>query len=299
MTSSAVHTPTKPTATGPPPRLRPTFSTLQQHYSPAKTLAPKPSTSSYLAPPSPSKLPANVAASAETNRLQAELLQLHLLHRDAAVVEQAWRESSRKKLGERVERLDEESREVGKLERDRAEAENALALRRWGGDDGLDQKIQALDAIMNGVWALSEGGGRYARTVRRFERWLDRVSEIEDSRRSGTALLQGNGNLFISELDAPWREECPDLIRRLDAWKRQLSDLGDLPSPEDDGNQPASLVRMLTGCGSLVRNMLAELMAMEQIEEEALHREEEWTEKVNREDDDDDTPRAGAIWRTV
>ncbi|RYC58727.1 hypothetical protein CHU98_g7474, partial [Xylaria longipes] len=62
---------------------RPVFSTNQQHYSPAKTLAPKPLTSTFLAPPSPSKQPVNVALTAETSRLQTELLQLSLLHREA------------------------------------------------------------------------------------------------------------------------------------------------------------------------------------------------------------------------
>lgn len=214
-------------------------------------------------------------------------------------MEQAWRESAKQKLGERFAKLDEASREVGALERDRAEAENVLALRRWGGEDGhIDHKIQVLDGIMNGVWAMSDAGGRYARTVRRFERWIDRVNEIEEARRSGTALIQGSGNLFISELEAAWKEECPGLIRKLDGWQRQLNDLGEMPPLREDGSQPASLIRMLKGCRSLVQTMLAELVVMEDIEREALEREDEWIEKVNREDDDDDTPRAGAIWRS-
>ena len=298
-TTVAFHTPTKPAAQAPQPRLRPAFSTLQQHYSPAKSLGPKPLTATYLAPPSPSKLPANLAASAETNRLQAELLQLQLLHRDAPIVQESWQQSARKKLGDRYARLDEASQEVDELERDRAEAENVIALRQWSHDGGgLEQKIQVLDGVMNGVWALSDAGGRYSRTVRRFERWIDRVNELEEARRSGTALSQPNANLFVGELDASWKEECPGLIRRLDGWERQLKDLGGLPRLSEDGSRPASLVRMLVGCGSLIRSMRAELAVMDEIESEALEKEDAWIDKVNRQDDDNDTPKAGAIWRS-
>ncbi|KAH8176008.1 hypothetical protein LIA77_04426 [Sarocladium implicatum] len=297
--TAAVQTPTKPAAQAPQPRLRPAFSTLQQHYSPAKSLGPKPLTATYLAPPSPSKLPANIAASAETNRLQAELLQLQLLHRDAPVAQSSWQEDAKKKLGDRYARLNEASQDVNELERDRAEAENVLALRRWSGEDGrLEQKLQVLDGVVNGVWALSDAGGRYARTVRRFERWVDRVNELEEARRSGTALSQANANLFIGELEASWKEECPGLIRRLEGWERQLKDMGSLPRPPDDGSRPASLIRMLVGCESLIRNMRAELAVMQEIELEALEREDAWIERVNREDDDNDTPKAGAIWRS-
>lgn len=283
------------------PRLRPAFSTLQKHYSPAKTLAPKPSTASYLAPPSPSKLPANLAASAETNRLQAELLQLQLLHKDAAVVDEAWRQSARDKLRLRFEELARSGRNVSELEKAQAGSENVLALRAWGlegsGAGALEQKIQALDVIVNGVWALSEPAGRHARAVRRFERWIDRVSEIEDARSSGTALVQAEDHLFISELDSAWKEEAPGLIRKLDGWRRQLKDLGDVP--ETDGTGSASLTRMITGCRSLIDTMLRELTIMEEIEQEALRKEEAWITKVNREEDSDDTPMAGAVWRTI
>jgi hypothetical protein len=241
-----------------------------------------------------------LAASAETNRLQAEVLQLHLLHRDAAVVEKAWRESARNKLGVRFEEVDEASREIAALERDRAEVNNFLALRKWTGEDGdLDQKIQVLDAVTNGVWTLSEAGGRYARIVRRFGRWIDLVGEIEDTRKSGTALTQGDGNLFISELESNWKEDRPGLIRRLDNWRLQLRTLGSLPESTDDGSLPPSLIRMVRSCDSLIRSMLGELTIMEEIEREALEREDEWIQRSNREDDDDDTPRAGAIWRTL
>ncbi|KAG9254972.1 uncharacterized protein F5Z01DRAFT_653508 [Emericellopsis atlantica] len=276
-------------------RLRPNFSTLQTHYSPAKSRDPKPLTATYLAPPSPSKLPANVAASAETSKLQTELLQLHLLHRDAATVEAQWRASAKQKLGARFEKACITAEQVAEQEKAGLERANVLALHAWGSEGGLEEKIQGLDTVFNGIWSLSEPGGRYARMARRFERWMDQVSEVEQARRDGTYLEQGDQSLFISDLETPWKEDCAGTLRRLDGWRHQLRVLGEPPADEDG---TSSLAKMLQGARSLVQDMLAEVQMMEEMEEEALAREAEWIEKMNRMDDDD-TPQAGAIWRTV
>ncbi|CAM1505522.1 Fc.00g111590.m01.CDS01 [Cosmosporella sp. VM-42] len=279
------------------PRLRPAFSTLQQHYSPAKSSAPKPLTSTFLAPPSPSKLPANVAASAETSKLQTELLQLHLMHRDAAVVDAEWRASAKQKLGERFSKLAIASQDVHQRERAELERENVLALRSWAAGGGLEERIQALDGIVSGLWTLGESAGRYARVVRRFERWVDRLCEVEDARTGPGLLLQEQDVLFIGELDSAWKVECAGLRRRLDGWKRQLREIGQ--GLDDGGEERSSLKRMIEGSQIMIEDMLEELDVMEDIEREALAREDEWIERMNREDADDDTPRAGAIWRVV
>ncbi|KAF4978390.1 hypothetical protein FZEAL_5208 [Fusarium zealandicum] len=279
-------------------RLRPTFSTHQQHYSPAKSSAPKPLTSTFLAPPSPSKLPANVAASAETSRLQAELLQLHLLHRDASAVDAAWRSSAQRQLGLRFSQLAGASHQVDNREKAELERENVLALRKWAVGGGLEERIQTLDAVINGVWVLGEPGGRYARVVRRFERWVDSMCEIEEARREGGALLQESEALFIGELDAAWKDEREGLVRRLDTLKRQLQELGQFPE-DDEGQERPSVQRMVEESRELVQGMLAELSVMDDIERDALAREDDWIERMNRDEDADDTPRAGAIWRVV
>ncbi|CAI6088751.1 unnamed protein product [Clonostachys chloroleuca] len=298
---SSISTPTKQQQ--PPqqaaPRLRPAFSTLQQHYSPAKSAAPKPLTSAILAPPSPSKLPANVAASAETSRLQTELLQLHLLHRDAAAVDADWQASAKVKLGQRFEQLVSTNREIAEQDRAAVEGLNVLVLREWGAAGGLEERIQALDGIVNGLWTLTEAGGRYARLVRRFERWIDQVSELEEARQTGQMSVQKSGGqaLFVDELDSSWKEDLSSITRRLDGWRRQLRDIGDLPAGE--GTQGSNLARMLEGSRALIHGTLAELSLMEDIETQILAREDVWIERMNRDEERDDTPGAGAIWRLV
>lgn len=235
-------------------------------------------------------------ASAETSKLQAELLQLHLLHRDAAKVSEQWRASAKEKLGARFAKLGEEANEVAEVEREGLERENVLALRRWAIEGGLEGKIQGLDAVISGLWALTERGGRYARVVRRFERWMDQISEIEQARRDGTYFLQGDQGMFVGELDVAWKEDCPELTRRLDGWSRQLREIGH-PARDDEGER-SSLERILEGSRALVHGMLDELSLMEEMEMEALAREDAWIERMNREDEDD-TPKAGALWRVV
>ncbi|KAL7961705.1 hypothetical protein V8C34DRAFT_273432 [Trichoderma compactum] len=269
---------------------RPSNSSLQRDNSPSKTLSAKPS-ASHLAPPSPSKLPANIAASAEVSKLQAELLQLYLLHQEAPTVDAEWRASAKQKLGNRFQKLSEESREVAEQESIALEKRNVLALRRWGSGGRLDEKIQSLESIVTNVWSLSDPGGRYARVVRHFEIWIDGVSEMEDARRKGVMLAQGNDNLFIEDLDARWKEERGELIQLLTEWRQQLSDIDDLSRdefyepPEED--EKSSLEKMLDGSRMLIDDMLAELEIMEEVEHEALAREDAWIEKMNRDEDDD------------
>ncbi|KAI2626594.1 hypothetical protein GGR54DRAFT_653420 [Hypoxylon sp. NC1633] len=282
----------------PPAHHRPAFNNHQQHYSPAKSLAPKPLTSTFLAPPSPSKLPANVALSAETSRLQTELLQLSLLHRDAAAVDAEWHTSARTKLGARFAALAADDSALCALERRGVEARNVAALARWG--DGpkpepepglglLEERVQVLDEALNGVWQLGEPGGRYARVVAGFEDWAARMADIVSAQRRGDldALIASNGNSdgegeevrFLADLDRGWKRDCAGLQRKLGGWQAALRGLGDVDS---DPDADLGLARMVSGCRALVRDMLAELAVMEHIERDAARAEDEWIESMNK-----------------
>ncbi|KJZ78928.1 hypothetical protein HIM_01701 [Hirsutella minnesotensis 3608] len=296
------------------PKLRPAFTTLQQHYSPAKTSGPKPLTSTFLAPPSPSKLPANVAATVETSKLQAELLQLHLLHRDAAPIEAQWRASAREQLGRRFDALHGSRKELAARERAGVERDNLLALRRWGeaGARGLEERVQLLADILSGIWALSEPGGRYGRTVRHFERWASRVREVEQARvsRERTDVTRNIDSLFIDRLDASWTDECASMARRLQGWRSQLDSIDDYTasprSSSDDGSaepdavrDSPNLERMLAGSRSLIEDMLVELDIMEDVQREAFAREDEWVQRMNQEPETGGVSAASAVWREI
>ncbi|KAK3375334.1 hypothetical protein B0H63DRAFT_482622 [Podospora didyma] len=312
---------------------RPAFTTLQKHYSPAKSLAPKALTSTFLAPPSPSKLPANVAISTETSRLQTELLQLHLLHRDAAHTRAQWDASAQAKLGQRFHAVSRKEEDVARLLKCEEERRNAVALAAWdlsssSSGKELEVKIQALDSMVSGLWGLGEPGGRYARVVRRFERWADRVEEIMAAQRDSEIQLDELALVAEPDDDARgWKDECAGLVRRLEEWRRRLRELDPPPPPlllqqhQAEGEQEqeeaaarpssssssSSLEKILAACRCLVHDMLAELNTMEQIEREVVADENAWVRKMNRlgeEKENDDSfwggggeNGAGAIWR--
>ncbi|GJC95215.1 hypothetical protein ColKHC_04041 [Colletotrichum higginsianum] len=322
-----------------PPPARSALRVRPHHEVAPDSLAPKPLTATYLAPPSPSKLPSNVALSAETARLQTELLQLHLLHRDLPQTTAAWHASARDKLAARHASLGRSAADLARQEAEAAERLNIAALRRWGSHrhhssssssspatiaaTTLEDKIQRLDALLASLWSLDTPGGKHHRLVRAFERWASALPDLEAARARAEdqgdpeALLDADSQVrFGGALDARWKEDAAALVRKLEGWRAQLRELEyrDEEESDDDGDggdgdggktrvsSRSSLERLLDGCGSLIRDMLDELAVMEEIEAVAVEREAEWIRRMNRQGEDGrgkDTPRAGAVWRVV
>lgn len=204
---------------------------------------------------------------------------------------------------------------------------------RWGAArastqvvGGLEEKVQMLDQVVNGVWRFGEPGGRYARVVEEFEDWAGRLQGIMEARRKGDLnSLLGSGIdddgdkggkevLFIGDLENRWRDECPGLVRKLEEWRRILRHLG--PAPDNTtssttaeeggkgGGQKSSLAKILEGCTSMVDDMLAELALMEQVVREAVRAEDDWIEAMNKElnlGNEKDTPgdRSAPLWKMV
>ncbi|TIA55511.1 hypothetical protein D6C83_04153 [Aureobasidium pullulans] len=103
LTKPLVRRLVRPTATSNAPKLdpstsRPAFNTLQQHYSPAKTVLPKPPVPSSRAAPSAEDKAVQSGAVFETTKLQSELLYLSLLHESAEPNLRSYERSARKAL---------------------------------------------------------------------------------------------------------------------------------------------------------------------------------------------------------
>lgn len=194
---------------------------------------------------------------------------------------------------------------VSRLEAEAVEEENARALLAWGA--GLEGKMQALDAVVCGLWGLvQEPGGRWGKVTRRFERWLGRVEEArgERGRMDGATAVVGVERVLVGEMDGAWRDECGGLARRLSEMRRGLEGLGVegvIGEEEEDAGGQSSLVRMVGACRVLVAGMLEELQVMDSIEKEVVEEERRWVSEVNREMDREEptTRRAGAIWRVL
>lgn len=175
---------------------------------------------------------------------------------------------------------------------------------RWGSKGlSLEEKVQILDEVLNGVWQLGEPGGRYQRVAAGFEAWASRMAEVIAAQRSGDvdALVDGDDVRFLADLDRGWKHDCAYLLRKLEGWRSSLDDL-DSSDPDLDLDPDSGLARMLDGSRSLVHDMLAELAVMQRIERDAARAEDDWIERMNRaiEDEDDDTPAARAyvpLWK--
>ncbi|ESZ97655.1 hypothetical protein SBOR_1971 [Sclerotinia borealis F-4128] len=274
---------------------KPAFSTLQQHFSPAKNIGSKPHPAAFLVAPTPSKLPSNIAITAETAKLQNELLQLHILHRDADLVNTQWKVSAKKKLGTKFQSIVRRHDELVHLEVEEAGRINAAALKEW--QDvvtpgwGLEERIQFLDEIVNETWNLGEPGGKYLRLVRKFEKWVIRCEEILRDREDDEMLDEEEEIVFIEELDMAWKDECSVLNRKLEGWGDALGNLGRL-------EHESTMASVVGGVRDLVGGMLLELEAMAQIESDAVALEQGWIQSVNGSlEDEDDTTVAGAVWR--
>lgn len=219
-----------------------------------------------------------------------------MLHKDAAPVAKEWRASARSKLSARFQSVVDRNSALIELEVAEAGRINAAAFQKWQGQGtpgwGLEEKIQILDEVLSGVWNLGESGGKYARTVRKFERWLSRCQDVLEARARGDE-IEGEDVIFLEQLDVAWKDDCLILARKLETWQHQLRELG---SP-DSGSSLASVVE---GGQSLIRGMLMELGVMSQVERDAMNMEVEWIKSMNDDvlEEDPDVPAVGAIWRS-
>ncbi|POS87390.1 hypothetical protein EPUL_002751 [Erysiphe pulchra] len=280
------------------PLKKPLFSIHQQHYSPAKNLAPKLHPAAFLAPPTPSKWPANKAISAETTKLQNELLQLHLIHRDCGHTEKEWQASAKSKLEARFLKIVEMEHNI--LEKEKCENSklNAIALKEWqevGAPGwGLDEKIHIFDNILTGLMNTRDARGRYARATQKFEKWVDLYEDVFERREK--KFENYAETLLIEELDSNWKNDCFYLRRKLELWKDNIRDLG-IPQSE------SSLELLVDQVQRIILGMLSEIDFMTRLEREVMGREEHWIKLMNDRMLDDvrkqEGPEAGAIWRSI
>lgn len=210
-------------------------------------------------------------------------------------MEKEWRDSAKRKLGSKFKSIVNRNESLVQLEVKETGKLNAAAFKKWQDVGtpgwGLEEKVQVLDEVLTGIWNLGDSGGKYARVVRKFERWLSRYQDILESREHTDSLEDGD-IVFLEELDMGWKDDCLVLGRKLETWRDTMRDLG----PPDNGS---SLAGVVDRCQRLVRGMLAELDVMAHIERGAMNTELDWIKSMNKEisEDDESIPTAGAAWR--
>jgi hypothetical protein len=252
---------------GLPPPSRPTFSTYQQHYSPAKSAAPKPAIPSAkgTAPTAaPEEDEEEVPITFDIAKDQIELLQLSLLHQTSASTLRAYEYSAKHKLSHRHAKLQEAFSTIEEEEREQRRHTNLNALETWCVDPQLlVEHLQILNRVVADLHSLTEPGSRFEELATTFEDW---IIAAEKSLTAGDEVTS-----FIEPLSESWRTAHTSLAIKLRSVQHDIGLFPPLPR-ETKTDNPSSLRLILITCTKLVDGMLRELDMMTKIQKEVLRR---------------------------
>lgn len=249
-----------------PPPSRPTFSTYQQHYSPAKSTLPKPGLPATKPAKSaaPASIEPDVPMTLDVALEQIELIQLSLVHEGAAQVMQAFEASAKSKLSKRHARLRKQYEDIRAHEQQHRRAVNLNALESWCPDAALmAEHLQTLSRIVTDLRAHTDPGSRHSELVETFDDWATKAEEL--------LLNDQHPATFIEALPESWRAIHTSLALKLRSIQRDISVLPP-PPPRHGADSPSSLETILENCSSLVDSMLKELDTMTKLQKEVLQR---------------------------
>ncbi|KAK5697418.1 hypothetical protein LTR97_007556 [Elasticomyces elasticus] len=271
---------------------RPSFSTHQQHYSPAKSALPKPPV-----PAARNSKPTTVvteddtAPSFEVQKQQNELLALSLLHQAALRTKQEYDASAHRKLGRKQAQLRKEYEALHALEDEQSRLASLVALDSWCSDATLlAENLQTASRGYSELTTLSENGGRYQQLVSTFENWIDAA----EHRESGDAK-------FVEALPHEWHKAHTSLALRLRTLQRELGLLPPAPPSKNQAEDDPALRILLESCETLLAGMLKELELMSKLERGILQREKERVDDEVKKlmIDDTKTTQWVSAWQSV
>jgi len=249
---------------------KPTFSTLQQHFTPKRTLQ---GTVASLSGKLQTDPEAVERAAREIEELKLELLQLHMLLRDSLKVQRQWECSAEECYRIRFESLSLAHMTLTARECEFLEQVNATAVIAWGsGNDGftIERKVQVLSRILSEMWDLSEPNGKYSCLLESFEHWYGRASKILQLQTPTITSIESLGS--VEGIGDGWKAEVSLLRSKMRSFQEQLRKLGEV--------QPNSeLARCIQALKTMIGNMLEELDTVQGIEIELVSQGEEWVKE--------------------
>lgn len=247
-----------------PPSSKPTFSTFQQHYSPAKTALPKPPvpTSKFAKPALTSE--EDLSVPFDVAKQQIELLQLSLLHEASAQTTRQYTADAKRKLGKRHAKLRKDFEVVRASELAQQKLANLKALQAWCPDPSLlAENLQTLARVHKDVVAITHPESRYTELLRVFEDWAALAEKKMTETTKG----------FVEPLPGSWREAHASTALKIRALQREMGTLPPAPEPKAADGMDTSLQLILSSCRSLVDGILRELDMMSNLERELLGQE--------------------------
>lgn len=260
---------------------RPAFSTYQQHYSPAKSVLPKPgipsngkaSTAQSVAAAGPAEPEEEeIPMTFEIAREQIDLLQLSLLHQSSAATLRAYEYSAKHKLSHRHAKLQQEFQAIETRERTQRKQINLEALESWCGVGLRDsillaEHLQVLNRAVADLRELTEPGSRFLDMTTTFEDWTMKAESVL----LGDGKSGSNSGAFIEALPESWCTAHTSLAIKLRSVQHDLRALPPAPQ-EADLEDPSSLKLLLETCFRLVDGMLRELDVMMKVQKEVTSR---------------------------
>ena len=264
-----------PSNSGHSKRLKPGFSTMQQHFTPRK--APKALTSSFLVQPSNKQLEIE-KASAEIASQQMELLRLHLLHCSSGLVQKSWEESAQQHLRLKFYEVQKQRERVKKLHSSIMTRKNYPSLRKWSQEVSnveLGERLQIFSRSLLEVTNFWSPDSNYSLVLEEFQVWFsnaDRVLQL----RKGIEVRGDTSIEFIEEIRHGWKADVMGFQRRLTMLSREMHRLG---KPQE-GSCLAHLLDLLRTAAA---NMSEELETIRNIESAITVSDAEWLrEQANK-----------------
>ncbi|KAL3705616.1 hypothetical protein TMatcc_009289 [Talaromyces marneffei ATCC 18224] len=287
---------------------RPQFTTYQQSFSPKKeTLRTAAADDRKNAGKSVvgSELPT------ETSALQAEFLQLYLLHSSSLQQNAEWKSGAERQLRDKYNDVAASYRTILDEERHVQEQLNLEALYDWSVESAsladhnhiFQEEIQNFSRVTQEVADMTaDGAGRYALVVQVFEHWLDRVEYIQQSREN----QDDDGDpQYIDSLGSVWRNEVDDLTNKAELCLRELSKMTIFVIDENafcEKHGSSALVQIARKHRDILAAMIDELKSMRTVELETVNLEQAWiaraADEVAVNVDQGESSRTG-IWRTM
>ena len=243
----------------------PDFSVRQQHFSPEKAIV------GVSVPDNTSGTYAGVKI--VVTNLQVELLQLHVMHRQAHEVQRQWEESAKRSLGARFADLSGRHAEIKYMMHQQQILLNQLTLAEWcqgTPSSRLAEKVQQLSRNLEQMNALLEPDGKYSHILGVFESWLTRAQSVRAGRMSSGERQQQHWN-FVDGIGDGWKAEAMVLERELVYCRRELADFGAVRAA-------SSLGRIISLHQTLITNLLEELDVIQWIESHLINHESAWLE---------------------
>ncbi|KAI9798080.1 MAG: hypothetical protein M1833_004977 [Piccolia ochrophora] len=256
-------------------RARPTFSTLQQNFTPKKSLKHP---GIHLPSRSGISTSGSGSGTLDTVRSQVELLQLTVLHSASKDNFERWQESAKSDFRDRSHGIKSRLEGITRAEEELQRRKNLAALQLWVEDapkcSELGIKAQLVGEVLQELVKLTDPQSKYVKVVDAFEVWLQYSRRVIASRHEDVEITDMPPELsFLEGLGDGWLADIEGASRRLETTKEQLDQIG-------EPLEGSTLAFITTTCAALKSSMADCLEVMVAVENKVMAYEQEWLDKM-------------------